>query len=167
MSCLDATFTLTPLSPLYNDPLNSENWAFLECHGADFWFYTGENLSSACASNRFFFDASYASDPNLNYALYTNRQKARILEFGFNLTGYAGANKQLVLIFGFDVQTSWQQGRVLVYTDAGPLPQNPHQLIYGDNQFVLEIDSLDQVFYLYFIHAGGWWFFRGLSGYVV
>jgi hypothetical protein len=166
MSCLDATFTLTPLSPLYNDPLNSANYAYLECHGADFWFYNNSNLSSDYASNRFFFDASYASDPALNYAQYTNRQKAKFLDCGINLTGYAGANKQLVLIFGFDVLSSALNGRVLVYTDAGPLPQNPHQLVYGDNQFVLEIDSLDQPFYLYFIHVGGWWFFRGLSGYV-
>ena len=86
------------------------------------------------------------------------------LECWISLTGYAGANKQLVLIFGFDVQTSFQPGRVLVYTDAGPLPQPPHQLVYGDNQFVLEIDSLDQAFYLYFVYAGGWWFFRELSG---
>jgi hypothetical protein len=41
------------------------------------------------------------------------------------------------------------------------------ELAYGDNQFLLEIESLDQSLDLYFIHAGGTWFFRGLSGYVV
>jgi len=55
--------------------------------------------------------------------------------------------------------------RVLVYTDAGLL-QNL-QLVYGDNQILLEVESLDQPVSLYFIHAGGGWFFRGLSGYVV
>jgi hypothetical protein len=39
--------------------------------------------------------------------------------------------------------------------------------VYGDNQFLLEIESLDLPLNLYFIHAGGYWFFRGLSGYVV
>jgi hypothetical protein len=55
--------------------------------------------------------------------------------------------------------------RVLVYTDAGLLKDQ--QLVYGDNQFLLEIESLDQPLWLYFIHAGGDWFFRGLSGYLV
>jgi hypothetical protein len=41
------------------------------------------------------------------------------------------------------------------------------QLVDGDNQFLFEIESLDLPFDLYFIHAGGHWFFRGLSGYVV
>jgi hypothetical protein len=69
-----------------------------------------------------------------------------------------------VLIFGFDVWAFWSTGRVLVYNDSIKLKDQ--QLVYGDNQFVLEIDSLDQALYLYFIHAGGSWFFRGLSGYV-
>jgi hypothetical protein len=41
------------------------------------------------------------------------------------------------------------------------------QLAYGDNQFLLEIEPLDLPLTLYFIYAGGLWFFRGLSGYVV
>ena len=63
------------------------------------------------------------------------------------------------------VQNSFSPGRVLVYSDAGLLKDQT--LIYGDNQFLLEVESLDQPFLLYFIHAGGSWFFRGLSGYVV
>jgi hypothetical protein len=81
------------------------------------------------------------------------------------LIGYAFAHKQLALIFGFDVQFSSFPGRVLVYSDAGLIKDQT--LAYGDNQFLLEIESLDLGFYLYFIHAGGHWFFRGLSGYVV
>jgi hypothetical protein len=163
MSCLDATFTLTPLSPFYGDPLNYQNHAWLECFGADFWI-SQSDLSSDCASNRFFFDTNYASDPNLNYTQWNNLKKARFLQCGISLPGYAGANKQLVLIFGFDVMSSGYPGRVLVYNDSIMLKDQ--QLVYGDNQFVLEIDSLDQTIYLYFIHAGGFWFFRGLSGYV-
>ena len=76
-----------------------------------------------------------------------------------------GANKSLALIFGFDVFSATNPGgRVLVYSDAGLLKDQ--QLVYGDNQFLLEIESLDLPFYVYFIHAGGNWFFRGLSGYV-
>lgn len=55
--------------------------------------------------------------------------------------------------------------RVLVYSDAGLLKDQ--QIVIDDNQFLVEIESLDLPFYLYFIHAGGYWLFRGLSGYVV
>jgi hypothetical protein len=84
-----------------------------------------------------------------------------------SLQGYAAANKQLALIFGFDVMFNNfpPDTRVLVYTDNGLLKDQ--LLVYGDNQFLLEIESLDSPLQLYFIHAGGWWFFRGLSGYVV
>ena len=57
------------------------------------------------------------------------------------------------------------EGRVLVYSNAGLLQDQT--LVYGDNQFLLEIESLDLPFQLNFVHAGGDWFFRGLSGYVV
>ena len=73
----------------------------------------------------------------------------------------------LALIFGFDVLYNTLPGHVLVYSDAGLLSGGDQTLVYGDNQFLLEIESLDLPFNLYFIHAGGYWFFRGLSGYVV
>jgi hypothetical protein len=56
---------------------------------------------------------------------------------------------------------------VLVYSDAQPGLLSDQRLYYGDNQFLLEIESLEHVLNLYFIHAGGSWYFRGLSGYVV
>jgi len=174
MSCLDATFTLTPQSPSYSDS-SLNNYAQLYCFGADFWFDSPRDLSSLYASNRFYFHAEFAADPNLNYAPTTNAQvanlfKTRWLQAHFNLGGYAGTQKQLALIFGFDVLKVEQQGignvpgRVLVYSDAALLKDQ--ELVYGDNQFLLEIESLDLPFYVYFIHAGGYWFFRGLS-YVV
>jgi hypothetical protein len=162
MSCLEATFTLTPLSPYYSD---GSNFASLRCYGADFEAGSPVDLSSLYASNRFFFETGFAADPNLNYSQWANQKKARFLLSYINLAGYAAANKQLALIFGFDVLSSFFLGRVLVYSDAGLLKDQ--QLVYGDNQFLLEIESLDLPFYLYFIHAGGYWFFRGLSGYVV
>jgi len=163
MSCLEATFTLTPQSPTYSDALN--NYAFLYTFGVDFFPFSPEDFSSLYASNRFFFDANFASDPTLDYTQWANLTKARYLQFYYDLVGYAGAQTQLALIFGFDVLSSSTPGRVLVYSNAALLKDQ--QLVYGDNQFLLEIESLDSSFSLYFIHAGGFWFFRGLSGYVV
>lgn len=162
MSCLDATFTLTPLSPYY---YAGNDAAFLYCYGADFYYFGPTNLSSAYANNRFFFDPNFAAEPNLDYAQWANLRKTRYLDFYVNLMSYAGTQKQLALIFGFDVWVSNENARVLVYSNAGLLQDQT--LVYGDNQFLLEIESLDQPLSLAFIHAGGWWFFTGLSGYVV
>ncbi len=162
MSCLEATFTLTPQSPVY---YASPNYASLYCYGADFEPWGPEDLSSLYASNRFYFNGSFACDPNLDYAQWANRKKARFLVSYISLLGYAAAYKQLALIFGFDVPFSSWPGRVLVYSNAGLIKDQ--ELAYGDNQFLLEIESLDLGFNLYFLHAGGTWFFRGLSGYVV
>ena len=82
-----------------------------------------------------------------------------------NLLDYAGTDKQLALLFGFDVQNSSSPGRILIYNDACLLQDQT--LVYGDNQFLIAIEYLDMTFSLYFTHAGGGWFFRGLSGYVV
>lgn len=163
MTCLDATFTLTPRSPLYY--MSAHNYALLSCYGADFSWGNPTNLSSLYASDRFFFDAAFASDPNLDYRQWANRKNARFLTSYIDLGDYGAAQKQLGLIFGFDVLYSSVEGRVLVYTDAGLLLDQ--KLVYGDNQFLLEIESLDLPLNLYFIHAGGYWFFRGISGYVV
>jgi hypothetical protein len=162
MSCLDATFTLTPLSPFYSA---QSNFAYIYCFGADFWVFSPEDFSSLYANNRFFFDANYAADPNLDYTQWANIRKARHLYSYIQLQSYTAANKQLALIFGFDVRSQGLDGRVLVYSNAGLLQDQ--KLVYGDNQFLLEIESLDLGFYLYFIHAGGHWSFTGLSGYVV
>ena len=163
MSCLDATFTLTPRSPFYYK--STHNQAVLFCYGADFTYTSPGDLSSLYASDRFFFDAAFAADPNLDYTQWANRKKARFLMPLIDLRDYGAAQKQLALIFGFDVLYSSVDGRVLVYSDAGLL--HDQKLVYGDNQFLLEIESSDLPFYLYFIHAGGYWFFKGLSGYVV
>lgn len=116
MSCLDATFTLTPRSPWSSGMVS--NYAYLNCYGADFWSGAPTDLSSLYASNPFFFDGDSASDPNLDYTQWANRKKARYLYFYINLSAYGAANKQLALIFGFDVWSSFYPGRVLVYSDA-------------------------------------------------
>ena len=73
MSCLAATFTLTPQSPLYYAP---PNHAQLSCYGADFECVSPENFPSPYASNRFYFSGSFACDPNRDYAQWANRKNA-------------------------------------------------------------------------------------------
>ena len=163
MSCLDATFTLTPRTPLYWQSVN--NHALLSCYGADFSYIGPTDLPSLYASNRFFFDAAFASDSNVDYTQWINRRKTQSVWCSIDLRDYAGSQKQLALIFGFDVLYPGFDGRVLVYSDAGLL--SDETLVYGDNQFLLEIESLAQPLTLYFIHAGNYWFFKGISGYVV
>ena len=163
MSCLDATFTLTPRSPIYLD-VSSKNTATLDCFSTDVGSESPWDFSSLYASNRYMFDDFFAADPKVDYTQFANRNKTRFLAAWLDLWGYT--NKQLALIFGFDVMpTSTPGGRVLVYSDAGLLKDQ--QLVYGDNQFLIEIESWNTSFMLYFIHAGGNWYFRGLSGYVV
>jgi len=145
-------------------PLTS-NKAYLSCYGADFSYAAPTDFNSLYTTDRFFFDAASAGDATIDYAQWTNRKNAPFLEAFINLTTYAWANKQLALILGFDVLYSTVNARVLIYTDAGLL--HDQTLMYGDNQILLEIESLDSFVNLYFVHAGGSWFFRGLSGYVV
>jgi hypothetical protein len=163
MTCLDATFTLTPCSPFYWTA--QQNHAVLFCYGADFSYWPPTDLTSLYASNRFYFDGSFACDPALDYSQWMNLKKARYLNTFIDLRDYAASQKQLALIFAFDVRYSGFDGRVQVYSDAGLIKDQT--LPYGDNQFMLEIESLDQALYLYFVHTGGYWFFKGLSGYVV
>ena len=159
MSCLDATFTLTPRSPYY---LLGNQWSEVFCYGADFFAAYPYDFSSLYSADRFFFHVYTAADPNINYAQWVNRMRVPFLEFIGDLSVQGGTAKQLALIFGFEAVSN---GRVLVYTDAGLI--SDQTLAVTDNQFLLEIEAPAQPIFLYFIHAGGDWFFRGLSGYVV
>src|SRR5215510_471160 len=141
MRCLDATFTLTPRSPYHYKALHAQ--AFLSCYGADFEFDGPSTFSSAYASDRLFFDGAFAIDPTLDYSKWANRKKARFLALFVDVGAY-GAHKQLALIFGFDVTFSSLDGRVLVYSAAGLVQDQT--LVYGDNQFLLEIESVGQQF---------------------
>jgi len=166
VSCLDATFTLTPQSPWYSDS-SLYNFDYLYCNAADFSPFSPTDLPSLYASNRFLFDSQFAGDPSLDYSQWANLQKARFIESFFQLQfwGAGGSvNKQLVLIFGFDVPSS-DPGRLLIYSPWGKLKDQ--YLLPGDNQFVIEIEDLIAGFSLYYVHVGGSWFFRGISGYVV
>jgi hypothetical protein len=159
MSCLDATFTLSPKYPLYN--AGPDNQGSLACYGADFLAWSPYDYSSLYAADALLFEYFAAADPTVNYSIWVNRTKVPRVELAADLTQY-GAGKSLALVFGFKAQTN---GRVLVVSDAGLIKDQT--LASSDNQFLLEIESLDSPLYLYFIHAGGDWFFKGLSGYVV
>jgi len=158
MSCLDATFTLTPRSPFY---AGVNQWSLLWCFGADFYASYPTDFSSLYSADRLYFDTYTAGDPNIDYAQWINRRRVPFLGFNADLSAL-GTEKQLALIFGFEVAYS---GRVLVYTDAGLI--SDQTLTATDSQFLLEIELPSQSFTVYFIHAGGNWFFKGLSGYVV
>jgi hypothetical protein len=165
MSCLEATFTLTPRSPSYSNSAGA--YAELDAHGVDFSIGS-DDLPSLYATNRFLFEGAFASDPDLDYTQWSNIKRARALSFYVDLTTYAGSPKQLAVVFGFDVPYSPVVGsaaRVLVYSYAGLL--SDQTLEYGDSQLLLEIESLIQPVHLYFIHASASWYFRGLSGYLV
>lgn len=159
MSCLDATFTLTPKHPLYNAGPDNQSW--LSCYGAEFLAFSPYDYSSLYAADSLFFGYFAAADPAANYSVWLNRTKVPRVELGAFLTQY-GTGKSLALVFGFEALST---GRVLVGSDAGLIKDQT--LASSDNQFILEIESLDNPLYLYFIHAGGEWFFKGLSGYVV
>lgn len=159
MSCLDATFTLTPKAPSYSD---AGSHAVLYCFGADFWTGSPYDFDGLHTGDQFFFDGAFAADANLDYAQWSNLKRVRYLQLYLNLAAY-GTQKQLALIFGFEAP--WQAGRVLVYSNAGLL--HDQTLAVGDSQFLLEIEALDLPLSLQFIHAGGSWLFKGLSGYVI
>jgi hypothetical protein len=159
MSCLDATFTLTPKYPVYNAGPGIQGW--IACYGAEFLAFGPWNYSSLYTADSLFFGYYAAADPTVNYSIWLNRTKVPRVEFVADLMQY-GTGKSLALVFGFEASVT---GRVLVVSDAGLIKDQT--LAAGDNQFLLEIESLDNSLYLYFIHAGGEWFFKGLSGYVV
>jgi hypothetical protein len=131
MSCLEATFTLTPRSPFY---LFGVDWGELFCYGADFYASSPYDFSSLYHADRFFFTTDTAADPNTDYTQWVNRMRVPFLIFGADLGGHA-AGKQLALVFGFEAVNN---GRVLVYTDAGKI--SDQTLAPSDNQFLLEIE---------------------------
>ena len=103
MSCLDATFTLTPRSPWFYD--SSSRQSSLQCYGADFFTFGGYDFSALHAADRFFFSWYTAADPTVDYSGYKNRARVPFLSFYADLTDL-GTAKSLALIFGFEAQFS-------------------------------------------------------------
>jgi hypothetical protein len=158
---LSPTFALTPSSPFYYTA--AQNQAALRCLGADFLQLDPFDYPTLYANDQFFFEDAFAASAGVNYSVWNNRRKSRFLELDCSLQDY-GPQKQLALVFGVEVRYSGP-GRVLVYSDAGLLRNQV--LLKGDNQFLLVIESLTLPLYLYFIHAGGFWLFKGITGYVI
>ncbi len=158
---LNPTFALTPRNPFHYAA--SQDSASLFCHGADFLPLPVLDYPTLYANDEFLFQESFAVSPGQNYATWNNRRKSRFLDCAIDLRAY-GPQKQLALVFGFKMQYT-PDARVLVYSDAGFIANQ--QLLPGDTQFLIEIDSLMAPMDLYFIHAGGTWSFKGITGYVI
>ncbi len=167
---LEPTFSLTPTSAYYSSGVGDQAWCLVS--GADFypWPWSRFTLGQQYANDELFFGGIFAADAALDYSSWNNRRQARHIQLYCDLQDYA-PNKELALVFGFDVFPS-PEARLLAYSGAGQLEDVT--LTQGDNQFLMEVESLESPFWLYFIHArlpnssnGGSWFFRGITGYVI
>jgi len=167
---LEPTFALTPRNS-YVVSSNPNYNARLPIFGADIFPNYNENFRYSFehqyAEDELYFHNSFAADPMLDYTDFSNRKKAPHVQLFYNLSSL-GANKELALIFGFDAVS---ESRLLIFSNAGLL--DDEILNTGDNQFLIEIESLNSL-NLYFIHSqragssyGGNWFFKGITGYVV
>jgi hypothetical protein len=159
---LNPTFALTARHPYYWTA--NQKQAEVRCYGSDSFYPHPYGFASQYAGDQLFFDGMFAADPALDYSNWTNRKKCRFVLLMCRLQAY-GPQKQLALVFGFDVLFAAVNARLLIYSDAGLLQDQT--LMHGDNQFLLEVDSLSPPINLYFIHAGGSWFFKGITGYVI
>ena len=165
---LTATFELTPINSRYT--VSSTNLALLSIYGAYFHPHhagTAYSFESQHTEDQLHFYHSCAADPALDYTQWINRQLAPRIQLYYNLSAL-GEKKELAIVFGFQAD---YESRLLIYSDAGLLGEE--QLSAGDNQFLMEVETLDPIS-LFFIHArldgqsrGGNWFFKGISGYVV
>jgi hypothetical protein len=163
--CLPATFTLTPRSPLYQAP-TPQNYpdtqeSYIACYGTDVMVLPPYDFSSLYGADSLYFNSYTHADPTGDYKDWTNVMRVPHIAFYVDLRSF-GTAKSLMLVFGFSCPNP---ARVLVYTYAGKIADQT--LDPSDNQFLLEIESLASPLMLNFIHAGGEWVFKGLSGYVV
>jgi len=167
---LTPTFELTPRESYSWSA--SDQWAYCSVLGMTLLpRYNAayrSSLDQQHANDEAFFYPYAAADPSLDYAVWNNRRLVPHVELRFNLSAF-GTQKELALVFGFDALT---ESRVLIYSNAEQL--GDETLAVGDNQFLMEVESLDTQLSLYFIHAnrigssnGGWWFFQGITGYVI
>jgi len=167
---LQPTFSLGPRSSRL--AVAGDYRARISVHGVSFFprydDYYRFSFDHQHVDDELFFYNQTAADPSVDYSYWSNRQRVPHVELFFNLTSF-GTQKELALVFGFDVFT---ESRLLVFSDAGQL--DDETLAVGDNHFLTEIENQSLSLYLYFIHArkgpgrsGGDWFFRGVTGYVV
>ena len=167
---LEPTFALTPRSSYYYSA--SDYQARIYVNAVSFspkWYDTYRySFDHQHAQDEVYFYHYTAVDPSVDYSSWSNRRRVPHVRLHFNLTSF-GTQKELALVFGFD---PINESRLMIFSDAGQL--SDETLLVGDNQFLMEIESLETGLNLYFIHAqragsssGGEWFFRGVTGYVI
>jgi hypothetical protein len=165
---LTPTLEMTPRdSFLY---VASGHWARMIIHGVSFWT---KQIARYCfddqhAQDEVWFPGYTGADPSVDYSNWYNRRFVPHVDLEVDLSAFR-ANKELALVFGFD---AIGESRVQIYSDAGIL--GDEILTVGDDQLLIEVESLDQRLDLYFIHShpdgqpySGSWFFRGITGYVI
>ena len=163
------TFSLTPRSSYFYSGLHTR--AQLAVRGVTCYpnFYANYRYSfdHQHAQDELYFHSHMAVDSSVDYSIYNNRRRVPHALLNFDL-GSFGAQKELALVFGFDALS---ESRLLIFSDAEQLADETLEV--GDNQFLMEIESLAGL-NLYFIHAqkpgssyGGDWFVRGVTGYVI
>lgn len=115
----------------------------MDCYGGDIISFVPRDFSSLYAANEFYFGPWFASDPNLDYSKWPNRRHVRALGLAV-FPNSVPPNSQLALIFVFAVEDATADARVQVYSDAA-LPAD-QTLVYGDSQFLITVDSIEQAF---------------------
>jgi len=167
---LTPNFALTPIGSFFTSP---KGWARMSIRGPSF-FPNYPNDSPAWPysfdlqyrNDQVLFSSETAADPDLDYTSYFIRKTRPHIQLTFDVKA-AGRNKELALLFGFEALST---SRILVFSHADKL--GDVTLEVGDTQFLIEVESIDHLVHLYFVHArgpsgGGAWVFRGFSGYVI
>ncbi len=166
---LTANFELTPRNSFFSN--SAYETARLYMFGPGFYprYSSAYRLSfdKQHEDDEAYYHREIAADPNVDFTNWLERMRVPHIILYYNLSTF-GNYKEMALVFGFDATS---QSRILVYSNSEQLADI--LLEPGDNQFLMEIESVDAMS-LYFIHArkagseyGGRWFFRGITGYVV
>ena len=162
---LPETFTLTPQNLMWGSASNQR--AYASVYGTSTIPDPTRNFNIQYSEDKLYYHDMGAADPALDYRYVSNLREVPFISMFYDLSVF-GEHKELALIFSFEAITT---ARLLIYTGNGLLDEEI--LNIGDNQFLIEVETLDPL-YLYFIHArnessvnGGSWFFKGITGYVV
>lgn len=156
---LDPTFALTPRHGVW---ASASQWAYINIAGPIFAHQGRASLPEIYENDELYFQSDHmVADPAVDYRVWSNVRRVGHIRLSYDLSAL-GAHMELALLFGFDAPSA---SRILVYSHAGKL--DDVTLKVGDKQFLLEIEDLSKPLSLFFIHAGGSWFFRGITGYVI
>ncbi len=164
---LTETFNLTPLQPYYY--VNNTQRAYLYIYGGYISYYGMTRFDYQYTNDRILFLSSFAGDRTLDYSQWSNLIHVPHIELYYDLSSL-GTKKELALVFSF---TASSDSSLFISTLGSSSPLAEETLTVGDNQFLIEVETLDPLS-LHFIHVnkegspwGGSWFFQGISGYVI